>query len=63
MLPIILIKVLLDEYTKDFAVNLVMVWKTANSKTWEILASRRHFVLQDPHLPTGKGHYKGKNYL
>lgn len=52
MLSTILIKLLLDEYIKDFAVNLDMVSKRANSKNLVNIFHWRHFFLQDYHHPT-----------
>lgn len=39
MFSVVLIKIVLDEYIKDSSVNLDMVWKRANSKTWKISAN------------------------
>lgn len=39
MLSVVLIKIVLDEYIGDISVNLDMVWKRANSKTWKISAN------------------------
>lgn len=63
MLSTILIKVVLDEFIKDFAVNLDMVWKRANSKNLVNIFHWKHFFLQDRHLPTHKGCNEGQKLL
>lgn len=60
MLSIILLKVLLDEYIKDFVVNLDMVWERANSKTWKILATEGTSTFETHVLLHVKGCYKAK---
>lgn len=60
MLSTILIKVVLDEYIKDFAVNLDMVWKRENLVN---IFHWKHFFLQDQHFPTHKGCNEGKKLL
>lgn len=60
MLSIILLKFILDEYIKDFVVNLDMVWKRANSKTWKILATGGTLTCKTHVLLHVKGCYKAK---